>query len=370
MVLQPQGALELYTLADQTTPAIKLDPGNTGAPSIEINGSPVLTVAAANALYLTPSAATAKYVGIAPGRAHSIVGPGATVGGEFSISLGYGATTSVPGATPMRTIAIGAGSKAIAPMATAIGFSAEATGESSTSESSLAIGDRAKAQSHHAVAVGPFGHASGYASVAMGSQAVARATSSVALGYQAVAGAGTGGEYCNVALGPHAYSKGIGSVAVGYGAVAEGQASTAAGYFLHAKGHHQTVVGSFNQPIGNPEALSFNPDGSDIVFVVGNGTGHEALSNALTIRQDAGTAIGTGVVSKAAAQVVVGKFNDVRTDDGATDHTTGLFVVGAGSSETNRKNGLRVVEKNGTTLVLIPPGGDLSMGEFTNGERP
>jgi hypothetical protein len=60
----------------------------------------------------------------------------------------------------------------------------------------------------------------------------------------------------------------------------------------------------------------------------------------------------------------------VRTDDGATDHTTGLFVVGAGSSETNRKNGLRVVEKNGTTLVLIPPGGDLSMGEFTNGERP
>lgn len=72
-----------------------------------------------------------------------------------------------------------------------------------------------------------------------------------------------------------------------------------------------------------------------------------------------------------ASQVVLGKFNDTRTNDAttapaATDHTKGVFVVGAGTEGT-RKNAIRVMN-DGT--VLVKTSGDISPGEFTNGPTP
>jgi hypothetical protein len=71
--------------------------------------------------------------------------------------------------------------------------------------------------------------------------------------------------------------------------------------------------------------------------------------------------------------VVVGKYNDVRTNDTATtpsptNHTDGVFVIGAGTATgANAVNALRVLA-DGT--VLVKNSGDIGMGSFTNGPRP
>lgn len=78
-------------------------------------------------------------------------------------------------------------------------------------------------------------------------------------------------------------------------------------------------------------------------------------------------ALGTGVTSATTNQVVVGTYNDTRTNDNGINHTEGVFVVGSGGSTTTRSNSIRVLT-NGT--VLVKPSGDLGMGNFQNGPTP
>ena len=75
-----------------------------------------------------------------------------------------------------------------------------------------------------------------------------------------------------------------------------------------------------------------------------------------------------GASANASGQLVIGKYNDVRTDDAGTNHTEGALIVGNGSSPAYRSNSLRVLE-DGT--VLIAPKGDLQMAvQFRNGLKP
>lgn len=80
-----------------------------------------------------------------------------------------------------------------------------------------------------------------------------------------------------------------------------------------------------------------------------------------------GGAIGTGVSIGEWGQTTVGRYNDTRTNDAGTNHTQGVLVVGTGTADNNRANAMRVLS-NGT--ILIAPSGDISMGSFTNGQRP
>ena len=95
---------------------------------------------------------------------------------------------------------------------------------------------------------------------------------------------------------------------------------------------------------------------------VGIGTGSpQAL---LTVNGNA--AVGVGL-SSAADQVVLGKYNDTRTNDAGVDHTQGVLIVGSGTGGGSGANALRVLT-DGT--ILVKKSGNLSMGSFTNGPRP
>ncbi len=171
--------------------------------------------------------------------------------------------------------------------------------------------------------------------------------------------------------------------------------SIAFGYRNVFQGSGQTVMGVYNVPVGNRD----NPtDPASEVFVVGSGSydvtdGEEERRNAFSVKRDGDTTIAGALViglgntfgvgntlgaqANASGQLVVGKYNDTRTDhddrrtyDGPpnhTDHTRGSLIIGKGSSPNLRLNALRVAE-NGS--VLIPEQGDISMETFTNGPTP
>lgn len=79
-------------------------------------------------------------------------------------------------------------------------------------------------------------------------------------------------------------------------------------------------------------------------------------------------AVGNNVTASAAGQIVLGKYNDVSTDDSG-NHALGVLTVGAGSGAdpTQRRNAMRITEDG---VVLIQEQGDLSMGIFRSGPRP
>lgn len=151
-----------------------------------------------------------------------------------------------------------------------------------------------------------------------------------------------------------------------------------------AQGYGQMVGGVNNTAVGNVT----NPaDPASEVFVVGGGTYGipnlpDQSSNAFTVKRNGDTTVtgallvgkgnSLGTQANATGQVVIGRYNDTRLDDGVpnhTDHTRGLLIIGNGTAgdTAHRSNALRVIE-DGT--VLIPEGGDISMGDFTKGPRP
>ena len=125
-------------------------------------------------------------------------------------------------------------------------------------------------------------------------------------------------------------------------------------------GHGGLVIrdGDYNQ-----DYMTVLGSGSSHAGYVGIGTSSPQAR--LTVNGNA--ALGTGLVS-AGDQIVLGKYNDTRTNDGGVDHTQGILIVGAGTGPgSSAANAIRVLN-DGT--VLVKKSGNLSMGSFTNGPRP
>lgn len=124
-----------------------------------------------------------------------------------------------------------------------------------------------------------------------------------------------------------------------------------------------------SQLLGKNIAAIEPADGQALVWDAGNAVWTPGTVSA------GGGSLGVGLVSSRAGQAVVGSYNDTRTiDPQGGDHTTGVFVVGYGTGPgvpgggaEVRRNALRVLD-NGA--VLVQPGGDIGMGQFTNGPRP
>jgi hypothetical protein len=286
----------------------------------------------------------------AAGSGAFAIGENASAGGDLSIALGYSANAQIQGI--------------------ALGFQASAQVES------VALGPESNAYGGDAVALGRMASATNY-SVAVGNAAGGAAMYSTSLGDESIAGgefsvalgafASAGADY-SVAIGSGNYTSGIASAAMGYSTQSSGFASTSVGRSTIAQGLNQFVIGSFNIASGTPHSSwtefnagfpTWNPN--DEIFIVGNGVSDACRSNALTVKKNAATGIGTGIVTTTASQTVVGKYND--------NSLGGLFVVGmgTGTGATPRKNALRVRE-DGT--LLVRPAGDLSMGGFQTGEQP
>jgi hypothetical protein len=254
----------------------------------------------------------------------------------------------------------GSGSSAPGSGASALGFEAYAYGERS-----VAIGTWASAYGEDSFSVGSGSVAEGPSSIALGALSWADGNSSLALGNDSIAQGVSSTAFASCsALAIYSTSMGIASEAQGLGSVSIGRNTI-------AQGLNQVVIGQFNVASGTPHnnwAESNNWDPGDEIFIVGNGQNQNALSNALTVKKNAATGIGTGIVTTTASQTVVGKYNNTSVD-AQGNHGAGLFIVGMGSGTgaTPRKNALRVRE-DGT--LLVRPAGDLSMGDFQTGEQP
>jgi hypothetical protein len=90
----------------------------------------------------------------------------------------------------------------------------------------------------------------------------------------------------------------------------------------------------------------------------------------MKINESGGIEAGEGLVAAKAPQFVVGKFNDSSTDGATTPPSVradSVFVVGTGTSGSARKNALRITADG---KILIQPAGDISMGDFVDGQKP
>ncbi|MGV4461704.1 hypothetical protein ACQ1Q5_09240 [Ornithobacterium rhinotracheale] len=152
----------------------------------------------------------------------------------------------------------------------ASGFQPVATGVGS-----VAIGTRAKASGEDAISLGTGSVAEGKNSTAI-ALGKAMAIGSVAIGYGSTASKGYG-----IAMGFKNTSSGLYSIAIGRGCEASASYSVAIGNNASAASYGATAMGMFNTKDNTPDTSISNK--SKRLFVLGNGSGIDAESDALTV---------------------------------------------------------------------------------------
>jgi len=378
MSLGGNGSLTLFSSGNRS---IELSPSAGTIGKIEFKDGvatqTVLTQEVANGLYLGQSGGNVAVTGIF------------TVGGNPVLSQ---AST-----VPATSLAL-AGGNTTRNYSVALGSGASVT--SNIFGAGVAIGRNAIASNFHGgTAIGYSVNATGTYSLALGYSSTATGHGGIAIGSGADttlnAGAPAGGN--PIAIGSYPKARGNSAIAFGTQAWADGYLSISMGRLTVANGVSQTVIGRFNNPVPAVyEPTEANFSDSSLTFILGNGYSVPNLpstkKNVMTVRRDDGVAIGTGVSSGSAAQVVVGSYND------PTNAADAAFVVGTGyqvengnplalanysaTATTVPKNALVVrrdgsVEATGGVIsssstavsrfdgpVRIAPQGDISMGGF------
>ncbi|HNX07798.1 MAG TPA: tail fiber domain-containing protein, partial [Bacteroidales bacterium] len=194
---------------------------------------------------------------------------------------------------------------------------------------SVAMGYGAKAKGHGSTAMGWDANASGYYSVALGRNNNASGTDATTLGTLLTAS----GAY---------------STAMGTFSTASGDYSTVMGYYTTAKSGFEFVVGAYNTDY--TPMYTDNWYSTDRLFVIGNGSGPAAKSDAMVVLKNGNTGIGvslptaqfhtTGTVRfQGAGTPGSGK---ILTSDGsgnATWQTPGTYMPSGTTGQTLRHNG-------------------------------
>ncbi len=198
------------------------------------------------------------------------------------LSVALGNSTKAKGES---AFASGAGTNAIGIRSTAMGDFSTASGDGAfaVGSSSSANGKNSVAMGSHSVAAGDYSFvhgtgniATGFASVAMGQVSIADANTAVAIGYDARATASF-----STAIGYSALASGQNAFSFGRNSIASGNIAFATGYETRSKADYSTTVGAYNDTTDAPGI--FNPQQSDRIFQVGNGTANNARRNAITV---------------------------------------------------------------------------------------
>lgn len=183
--------------------------------------------------------------------------------------------------------------------------------------------------------------AQGYGATAMGRDTEATNSYAFASGYFTNAD----GKY-STAMGFNTDAFGLGSTALGYstdaeenysfaaGYLSEAQAifSTALGHTTRAQAYASTAIGSFNIGNGNPSSWV----DTDPIFEIGIGTNNSNRANAMTIRKDGRTGIGTNFPATTLhvnGVVRIGTFEEI--EDG------GSFILDFDANLRPKENGNR-----------------------------
>lgn len=190
---------------------------------------------------------------VASGIGATSFGNVTTASGGFSFCIGELTVASGNYSTAMGSGSISGGS-----YSTAMGFQTLASGFISTS-----MGGGSVASGAYSTCTGFSTRASGDISVSMGNNSVASGTNSTSMG-----GATT--------------ASGFASTSMGSGTAAKEFASTSTGYVTIARSPYSLTAGLYNDTTN-----------TNRLFEIGNGTAHNARSNALTVLLNGNVGIGT-----------------------------------------------------------------------------
>ena len=219
------------------------------------------------------------------------LGKGAIASGYRSFAFGSagvdssGKVTSVARALGDYSFAIGQGAQAIGIGSFAIGLADTAGGGYGH-----AMGSLTHAMGWYSTAMGFGSGAYGVAATSIGFGCYAPGFSATSVGYfgQAIGDYSTSigywtwaSGYASLALGYRTTSSGYNSTTLGDSTKASGSYSTAMGYSTKALSYCETAIGSYNNSYIVGSTNSWNT--SDRLFVIGNGTGTSAQSNAVTV---------------------------------------------------------------------------------------
>jgi hypothetical protein len=164
---------------------------------------------------------------------------------------------------------------------------------------SIALGNGPKASGFCSTAMGTNTTASDNFSTAMGYSTTASGTTCTAMGNRTIASRNV-----STAMGNHSSANGDASTAMGNYTIASGSGSTAMGNYTNASGSASTAMGNNTKSksfgglsIGlyNDSTNAVNATGFDSlnrIFQIGNGTGDNARSNAMTVLQNGNIGFG------------------------------------------------------------------------------
>lgn len=173
-------------------------------------------------------------------------------------------------------------------------------------------------------------------SIAMGYNTTASGPNSTALGYSSTASA-----YTSTAIGYATTASNSHAVAMGYATKATGTISTAMGMGTTSSSHYTTAMGSYTIASGY---------GSTAMGAFSQATARYSIAAGYKThaKGEYSTTSGYENVAKGYASTVIGLYNDslLTTDEENVHSDTPLFIVGNGTTNTQRSNAL-VVRKSG-----------------------
>ncbi|EDP71929.1 outer membrane protein, putative [Flavobacteriales bacterium ALC-1] len=222
-------------------------------------------------------------------------------------------------ALDLSTQPIGTNNGATGNYSLAFGVFSKASGNNA-----IALGDAAKALESNSVSIGLNSEASGFSSIAMGNNTIASGLHSISIGTSTEATVNY-----SIALGKDTKSSGFHSIATGHNTEATGYSSTAMGDNTMASGGYSTAIGR------NTVAFDFQTFAAG-TNTLASGVSSTALGNNTTALGSSSTSIGLHTIARSTASTALGKYNSAIS--------TGLFVVGNGTDNENRKDAFIIKE--------------------------
>ncbi len=154
-----------------------------------------------------------------------------------------------------------------------------------------------------------------------------------------------------------AYSTAMGWVteASGLAATAMGNSSTASGDNATAIGYAATASGNFSSAIG--------------VGATASGNSSSAFGSSTTASGTASLATGDGTIAPSGYETALGRYNTIYSPASSTGWSSAdrLFVIGRGTSSTNRLDALVVMKSGRIGIGTSTPGATLTVGANLTG---
>jgi hypothetical protein len=226
-----------------------------------------------------------------------------------------------------------------------------------TADFGMAIGYNASVSAQHALAFGTNAASGGDYSYALGHDSLIVQTSTTDTTLRA-RGSYAIGESASIDKADYAYALG--------NAVINADAD-----YSYAIGR-STLIGAgatFSIAMGYSSEVSASAQGATALGYDNTASANYAmaLGNKNTVTGQYAVTLGAFVTAQAFDSVVIGRWNVIEGNSTSWQGTDPVFVVGNGTSDTARTNAMKIL-KDGS--VLIPAKGDLSMGSFTAGATP